>query len=306
MGTAPTVVTARRWPQWALTPLAVLVQVALMFWHRLRGYTRPGTRPETDPVGAAEYDRRIVSAWLDSLAQYTGRESPVRGLDVLELGPGPDLGAGLFLLAEGAATYSAVDVNYLISRASEPLYEAVLSSIASSHGANSAARLGDELERFGRGGSEVISYRCLPGFDLSRLGENTADLVVSQAAFEHFRDPVRTVAELAAIVRPGGIFLARVDLKTHTPLVRDLDPLSIYRLPGWLYEALQYPGCPNRLRPHQYVQALNNSGWTDIVVTPTKVVSEELLLRTWPHLAAPFRRERAAMSYLSIQIMARR
>jgi SAM-dependent methyltransferase len=209
-------------------------------------------------------------------------------------------------LAEDAASYLAMDVNPLINRASREFYDQVLTLIEESHGVAVAKSLVQVLEKFQANNSTLFSYICQSDFNLGALEAGSVDLVVSQAAFEHFNDPLQTINQLARVVRPGGVFLAQVDLKTHTPLVRDIDPLSIYRLPDWYYLGFRYPGIPNRVRSDEYVEALSLSGWSDISVIPTQVVDNEYLRRTQPHLASRFRRHDAEMSFLSIVVLARR
>ncbi len=289
-----------------LSPLAAVTHAALTVFHRIRGYTSPGTSPETDIEGAARYDEQIVKSWRNYLVEYTGDENPFQKKRCLELGPGPDLGAGLFLLAEDAAFYQAMDVNPLIKRASKDFYNQVLTLIKDSHGTTVAKSLAQILEKYQADNSGLFSYICQPDFDLGILEADSIDLVLSQAAFEHFNDPLQTINQLSRVVRPGGVFLAQVDLMTHTPFVRDIDPLSIYRLPDWYYRGFHYPGIPNRVRPDEYVKTLSLNGWSDITVIPTHVVDNEYLRRTQPHMASRFRHRDAEMSFLSVVVLARR
>jgi len=56
----------------------------------------------------------VVDEWLLYLNKYTNNSYTLDGKNVLELGPGSDLGVGLFLLAKGCAQYNAYDVNNLM------------------------------------------------------------------------------------------------------------------------------------------------------------------------------------------------
>ena len=100
-------------------------------------------------------------------------------------------------------------------------------------------------------------------------------MVFSQAAFEHFDDVELMISNLSDICKKGAKLIAEVDLKAHSRWVRDNDPNSIYRYPGWLYNLVWYKGVPNRLRPYQYKEILEKYGWNDIVITPLQVSSRD-------------------------------
>ena len=70
--------------------------------HLLRGYTTPKPFPVSQTDRCIDYDVEVVEDWL--------RYYPdIQGKDILELGPGSDLGIGCYLLKKGAARYYAVD-----------------------------------------------------------------------------------------------------------------------------------------------------------------------------------------------------
>lgn len=269
-------------------PLAILAHLAVGGLHRLRGYRRPGTDPVAAVERAVAYDRRVVERWLGWLAAYVGRPVALDGLRVLELGPGPDLGAGLILLARGAAHYTAADAHDLATRADARFYDRLLGALTKEVGSGAQAELAGQLALWREGRPDRLDFAWRPDFDLTRLDRSDFDLVLSQAAFEHFDDPAQTFRQLARIVRPGARLVVQVDLKTHTPGLRDLDPLSIYRIPPWLYRRTRYPGVPNRVRPAAYAHALEVAGWQDVRVEALEVASERYLARTRARLARPF------------------
>lgn len=285
-------------------PLALLAHLAVGALRRLRGYTRPGSDPIRDVSAAVDYDQRVVERWLGWLERHRGGEVDLRGLHVLELGPGPDLGAGLVFLARGVARYTAADANPLATRADARFYARLLDALALD--APSRAEIERQLALWRDGRGDRLRFVCQPDFDLAPLAPGSFDLVVSQAAFEHFDDPARTLGQLGRVVRPGGWLVAQVDLKTHTPGLRGRDPLGIYRIPDWLYRRTPYPGVPNRARPLRYVESLRAAGWRDVRLEVLEVASERYLAGARRGLARRFRRPDSQMEVLSFAVCATR
>ncbi len=67
----------------------------------LRGYTLPKPFELSDTERCIAYDLRVVDEWLSHLRAYAGADVELRNKSVLELGPGSDIGVGLYLLAKG-------------------------------------------------------------------------------------------------------------------------------------------------------------------------------------------------------------
>jgi hypothetical protein len=53
-----------------------------------------------------QYDINIAERWLNQLQVYTHSDNFLHGKNVLELGPGSDLGIGIYLLSKGCYQYS--------------------------------------------------------------------------------------------------------------------------------------------------------------------------------------------------------
>jgi SAM-dependent methyltransferase len=232
--------------------------------HLLRGYTTP------KPFGLDQADRCIdYAVGLGSMyaAALRRRGVDLAGREVLELGPGSDLGVGLHLLRQGAARYLGFDRHDLASQAPAAFYER-------------------------------MAARGLA--DLAALGQRF-DVVVSNAAFEHFDDVGRTVAQLGQVVRPGGVALISVDLQTHSRWIRERDPNNIYRYPPWLYRLFAFPGQPNRVRPGAYRAFFEQQGWQGVELVPDALLAPTRAARP----AAAFRGDGQA-GWLSFTLFARR
>lgn len=215
--------------------------------HALRGYTTP--KPFSDPEASVRYALSHANGYIDAISRAG---VVVEGKRILELGPGSDLGIGLCLLHAGAIQYVAVD-RYPLARDTPPrFYERLASASGVSPGP-----LSDRSR---------LRYEVRTDFDLRGLGE--FDVILSNAAFEHFDDVDGVIQRLAELAAPDALLFSEIDLQTHTRWIRDRDPNNIYRYPERLYRVFYFPGQPNRVRPDQYRRALERAGWRDIEMTP--------------------------------------
>lgn len=202
-----------------------------------QGYLTPKVVGTGDVAGCVNYDRRVAQIFLQHV--------DVKGKRVLELGPGSDLGVGILLVQAGARGYVGVDRNPLVSEQSAAVH----------------AALGGVVEG--------VRYEVVPDFQFAaKLGQGQFDVIVSNAAFEHFDDVPDVARQLATVVKPGGKLSVHIDLKTHSRWIRDKDPANIYRYPRWLYRLFYFPGQPNRLRPADYRRAFMDAGWKNVRTSP--------------------------------------
>ena len=157
------------------------------------------------------------------------------------------------------------------------------------------------------GRDDLISYAFDPAFNARDLaGEKKFDLIVSNAAFEHFDDIDRTIREVSSRAAPGAFFIVGIDFQTHTRVIRERDPNNIYRFPAPLYQALHFPGQPNRRRPKDYVNALVREGWTNVVVRPVSIASPSYSNLTRGGLDSEFRDDDCDMHILTCFVAAER
>lgn len=215
--------------------------------HLVSGYSTPKPFALSETDRCIDYDVDVADGLLTHLQRYGGS---VQGAHVLELGPGSDLGIGLYLLGKGAASYTAFDRHNLADRVPQEFY----------------ARFTERLKipaQFDR-----IRYVAREDFDVATAIEpRSIDVVLSNAAFEHFDDVETTVRQLSQTVKPGGKIVAVIDLQTHSRWIREKDPNNIYRYPRWLYRSFYFPGQPNRVRPAQYRDYFERNGWRDVTIT---------------------------------------
>ena len=139
---------------------------------------------------------------------------------------------------------------------------------------------------------------------MSVFEEEGIDLIVSQAAFEHFDNVEDVMRRLSKVVKAGTVLIAEVDLRTHTRWIRDADPLNIYRYEDSLYDALRFRGSPNRLRPFEYEQILKENGWRNIRIEPMEILDKNYVLKTQCKLAGRFQDQKNGMDQLIIAVCA--
>jgi SAM-dependent methyltransferase len=268
--------------------------------HTVGGYKTPKPA-NTNEEESFQYDMHIVDGWLDVLEQYAGAIR-LSEADVLELGPGADLGTGVCLIHQGVRTYCAIDANDLAANVQQDFYERLIDHL-SEKGFRTPAHDREALKRAIDGPAKRIEYLVKDDFDIAKaLSGRRFDLVFSNAAFEHFEDVKKVIAELSTVTRKGAILVCNVDLMTHSRWIRQHDPNNIYRYSEWLYRLLKFNGIPNRLRPQHYKTLLEDNGWTDVKIVP------DLRLSGFDsrYLAKRFQDPHNCMEYLSITICARR
>ncbi|MBU0655789.1 MAG: class I SAM-dependent methyltransferase [Gammaproteobacteria bacterium] len=273
--------------------------------NNLQGYSTPKPFNISEAERCIDYDLQVVDLWLSHLQQYTQDTNSLFGKNILELGPGSDLGIGLYLLAKGCAQYNACDVNELMKSTPDSFYEKLFARLARMEGLISNDWLRQQLQAMQQGSTSQLNYVVRHDFDIvAAFGEASMDMVVSQAAFEHFDDIDATIRQLSVVCKPEATLVIEVDLKAHSRWVHDKDPNSIYRYSNAVYNLLRVSGAPNRMRPYQYKEALERHGWTDVMITPIKKLDGGV--DSYAGLDQAFLDRKNQMDYLSIMICARK
>lgn len=278
--------------------LGLAILLANKLRYALQGYTTPRPFDVADIERVCAYDETVVTQWEKQLQQYTEATEVLRDKRVLELGPGSDIGNAFILLAHGAQRYTSLDINNLLTHTPDQLYTTLLERLGH-------PELIEELKKYQAGQTGRIQTVVDGNFSLQGLPAQSVDVMVSQAAFEHFDDVERVITELSGVVSGNALLCAEIDLQTHTGVVRERDPLNIYRLPNWLYRALHFSGIPNRVRPYQYVEYLKKTGWEDIRVVSVTTIRPNNLPKYTRGLAAQFRDSKNQMEVLHFVLLAK-
>lgn len=272
--------------------------------YRILGYTpKPFTLQEAQRC--SEYNINVVDRWLKHFHEYTGESinGILKNKRILELGPGSDLGVGLYILSKSAKEYNAIDIYNLIESAPEKFYQVFFSNLQQLN--IDCLPLIEELDKKNAGNSERLNYFCCTNFDIvSALGLKKIDIFFSNDAFEHFDDINKTIEDISAVAASKAKFIVSVDLQTHSRWIRQHDPNNIYRYPEWLYKLLIMRSSPNRVRPYVYQEALERNGWKEIKIIAESILNEDKFTFVKKHLNKQYIEEKNQMNYLSIFICA--
>jgi len=274
----------------------------------IKGYSSPKPFSISEYDKCVDYDIEVVSKWIAHLKKYLGQEGDkLQNKTVLELGPGSDLGIGLYLISKGVIQYIAVDVNNLVESVPLEFYDKLFNKIGRIDSQADTGLLHEQLVKTQQGNNDRLNYICRDDFDIVKaVGLSKIDIIFSQAAFEHFDDVDETVRKLSEIARVGSVIVAEIDLKTHTRWIRDKDPNNIYRYPNWFYRLFSFRGIPNRIRPYQYRECFERHGWSNVTIEPLNVLTAEYLEETKNSLSDEFRGPGKQMNCLSVLLCATR
>lgn len=256
--------------------LGAVILILNKIRHELQGYRTPRTFSIEKYEKGTNYDIEVVNGWVNCLQEYCDGNFLIGNKCVLELGPGADLGVGLYLLFSGASKYNALDVNNLVGQCPTQFYDFFFKKLIllEPNAETKIKNLRAQLQLTRQGKNDRLNYVCSEDFDLNVFEKKTIDLVVSQAAFEHFDNVGRTFNQLDDITKTGAILISEIDLSTHTRWIRDKDSLNIYRYGDCLYDLCKFKGAPNRVRPYKYKELLQKSGWCNIKIIPKRVIDE--------------------------------
>jgi SAM-dependent methyltransferase len=160
--------------------------------------------------------------------------APVAGADLLELGPGQSPALLIKARERGARTAVGLD----IERYSE------LTSLSEDRGVKSV----------------FYDGRAFP-FD-----DGTFDIVWSSDVLEHVRDPELTVREAFRVLRPGGLFVGRIDFRDHYFMETEAKWNNCHRFPEWLWNAMtdRRGSYVNRWRASDWRRAIESGGFQTV------------------------------------------
>jgi hypothetical protein len=242
---------------------------------------------------AVDHAIAVVNNYAIWLAAFGGCESPgvvrtLAGRTVLDVGPGPTLGAAVLMACAGARV-SVADLD-LVSwdPAFHPAFFASLLKRLEGRG----ERYLSPLRRIvATGGFHPSVMTMLPssaeGLNQTALAH---DLIFSNSTFEHVEDVPAAIRSLWSVTPPGGLGFHHVDFRDHRDFA---DPLRFLTLDQREFDRLKAGPMGNfgtRLRLADFVRLFRASGYEVVAVRPDlQRASADYVARVRPSLAPEFR-----------------
>ena len=274
--------------QFFLFSIGLCLMVINKIRHILIGYTTPRPFSTTEIELSIIYCFNVVKNWERTLIAYTGNLNPFKGKNIIEIGPGPDLGTGIIILALGAKSYTAIDKNELINNTSPSFYNVLLNRLKELPGYEKAKIAVNNIPK--RNFDEKFCYIYDPNFNLEKLPDKKFDTLVSQAVLEHIINISEIFQILYYKLKSHAIMINEVDLGTHTALIRNLDPLNHLRYSDAVWDLLRFDGSPNRLIMSDYKNILVRLGFKKIEAKQLVVIDKEYIKKSKPNLSKRFRK----------------
>lgn len=264
-------------------------------------------RAQESPEEVACYFSRCFSEYFERLGIEARRiRDWLEGKHLLEYGPGDVPGVALLMLAHGATRVTCVDRHDLAQ--DKPKQIAIVEHLLRT--LDPAARERADSCFNSRGDpasglkSERFSYRVMPDGLSGLNGE--VDMVYSRAVLEHVNDIDATFRDMSRALKPGGLAVHQVDLKSHG-LHRE-NPLDFLTWPSWLWHRMYSgKGVPNRWRVNRYRKNFLRFGLQIRSMTPTKLADSRHIAEVRPYLDDPFRElDDQVLSWLGFWVIARK
>ncbi len=251
---------------------------------------RRRTRRDADPEkDQPEYPLTVFHQHSTVLAPL--RKDCLMNADVLEIGPGSNLGVSILMLLAGAKSVTCLDaVPLALSKSSQALYPALVARAAQFPDTYLVAptlleRARQDPEGLARELLKRINYRAPEDIGATTLPDASQDFIFSHSCFEHFADPTGAIDQIARLLRPGGIASHQIDLRDHRNFDRPLDFLAHSDL-AWRMATSHAPHrVRNRWRVSEYRAGFEKPGLEVVYIEAVHriAVTEEMRQSFYQH-----------------------
>jgi glycosyltransferase involved in cell wall biosynthesis/SAM-dependent methyltransferase len=221
-----------------------------------------------------KYALATANIWIDILP---GGEEFLKGKKVMEIGPGINFGSILTLACHGAEVL--VTDRFLTPWDPEyhPKFYALLrESLAERWPAMDLSTLDKIISERQYPRESICAYTCSLE-KLSGVPDQSVDLVISNAVFEHLYDVESAFSHLARITKPGGLGLHQVDFRDHRDYSRPLEYLLLSKKEFSIEFRERHGECGNRFRPREMWHVFESVGFEVKEFRPDIFVEEEYL-----------------------------
>lgn len=241
-----------------------------------------------DPALVAEYFIHCFRDYQEQLGlDDAGISDFLDDKVVLEYGPGDTLCMALLMYAHGARRVCCIDRFPLsgFSARNVIIYRHLLNALpAPARQRASTAFIRDGIVASGFDPA-AIAYQAVKNGLSGAQGEY--DLIISRAVLEHVNNLEETMRDIKQALKPGGISLHKVDLKSHG-LDRQTD-FDFLTRPEVLYKLMySHKGYPNRWRVNKYRELAASTGLRLKRLTPTGRLSPAKLRAIYRRAAGRF------------------
>jgi SAM-dependent methyltransferase len=206
----------------------------------------------------------------------------VRGLNILEIGPGDFMTSGLALLAAGAQTYTVID--RFVGDYEKPEAKVWYRGIQDAWPRLFPDKVWPEYLR-AEDCPEAYADRVkiLTGTIEEATAPKQYDVVCSYQVGEHVDDVDAFARANSRFLKPGGVAVHRVDFGPHDCWAFYEDRLTFLRFPDWLWRLMgSNRGTPNRKRFHEVRTALEDAG-LKVDVMGLELFSDEMVANSRPN-----------------------
>jgi glycosyltransferase involved in cell wall biosynthesis/SAM-dependent methyltransferase len=221
-----------------------------------------------------KYALGTANTWIDVLP---GGADFLKGKKVMEIGPGINFGSILTLACLGAQVL--VTDRFLTPWDPEyhPKFYALLrESLAERWPSIDLSPLEKIIAERHYPRESICAYTCSLE-KLSGVPDQSLDLVISNAVFEHLYDLKSAFAHLARITKPGGLGLHQVDFRDHRDYTRPLEYLLLSKKEFSIEFRERHGECGNRFRPNEMWHIFESVGFEVKEFRPDIFVEEEYL-----------------------------
>jgi SAM-dependent methyltransferase len=227
---------------------------------------------------AVDYVRGVFEAQRKAIGDVSGK-------DVIEIGPGGNVGVALSFLSAGAKSATCIDV---VPWAQDTALNALYAEISSIP-------------------AERVRYLSPVDITATPLADACADIIYSNACFEHFADPRSAIREIARLLRPGGVTSHQIDLRDHRDFKYPLEFLRYGERTWKLMSSNRGDQLTNRWRLSDYLECFAGAGlqvrFCD--VNQTTAVNEKMRASLAPRFRAKALEDLSVLSVLLVAAMAR-
>ena len=225
-----------------------------------------------------------INTVYDDYLRYGGLgKADLAGKNILEIGPGDNLGVALKFIAAGAAKVVCIDRIYPSrdKRQQYKIYMALRDCLGPGEKKrfDSAITLRDGKARFHDDKIKYVHGVDIKDADKVIKGENF-DIIISRAALEHVYDIDSAIGVMDRYLRRGGYHMHKVDLRDHEMFTRDgYNPFFFLTIPAFTWGLMtKHCGKPNRKRADYFEKKFKELGYDyDVWITHLMTRTDEIM-----------------------------